>query len=137
MASDRHGDSHRIRVVFDANALMMPGQFTVDIFREAEGLVGDFEPVTFTSVQNELEGIARGQGKNASAARVGLALLRRCTVIESGYENLPVDDQLIAYARDHDAIVFTNDRALKDRLRKEDVEVMILRKKNTTELIRG
>lgn len=56
-------------VLFDANALMIPVQFGVDIFTGVEELVGAFEPVTLEDVKDELTGLSRGRGRDAAAAR--------------------------------------------------------------------
>jgi len=45
-----------VRVLLDANALMMPAQFGVDIFSEIELLIGAYEPVILEDILSELEG---------------------------------------------------------------------------------
>ena len=65
-------------IVVDTNALMMPVECDVRLFDELERLVGDRELVSPEAVVAELEKIADGNGKEATAASVGLDLSDRC-----------------------------------------------------------
>ena len=88
-----------MKVLLDANALMMPAQFQVDIFDELRSLLGSFEPVVLSGVIKELTGLSRAKGRDGAAARCGLALGEKCTVVESGdLKSESVDAQVIEYA---------------------------------------
>lgn len=137
MAADRHGRSGRVRVLLDTNALLMPAQFGVDLYDELLALFGDFEPITLEEVVGELSGLARGRGRDAAAARVGLALVRRSTVVPSGSTAEGVDNRVIEYARREGCTVVTNDRELRNALLREGVDVVSMRRQKTLELLRG
>jgi len=137
MAADRHGDSGRVRVLLDTNALLMPAQFGIDLYDELMGLFGDFEPITLDEVVGELSGLARGRGRDAAAARVGLAMARRSTVVPSGSAAEHVDDRVIEYARREGCVVVTNDRELRNALLHEGIDVVSMRRAKTLELLRG
>ena len=137
MAVDRHGRSGRVRILLDTNALLMPAQFGVDLYDELLGLFGDFEPITLEEVVGELSGLARGRGRDAAAARVGLALVRRSTVVPSGSTAEGVDNRVIEYARREGCTVVTNDRELRNALLREGVDVVSMRRQKTLELLRG
>lgn len=124
-------------VLFDANALMIPVQFGVDIFTGVEELVGAFEPVTLVGVKDELVGLSQGQGRNAAAARVGAALASRCRVERSPHQDLPVDDRIVRYAEEHGCMVVTNDRGLREKLLRRHIDVIYLREKKRLDIIRG
>ncbi|KAF1078962.1 PIN domain-containing protein [Methanogenium sp. MK-MG] len=124
-------------VLFDANALMVPVQFGVDIFTGVEELVGAFEPVTLEDVTDELTGLSRGRGRDAAAARVGVTLAARCRVVRSPHQNLMVDDRIIRYAEEHRCVVVTNDRRLREELLSRHIDVIYLREKKRLEIIRG
>jgi len=126
-----------VRVLLDANALMMPVQFGIDIYEELHLLLGDYEPVTLEDVVGELEGIARGRGRDAAAARVGLAMAERVAVLPGGCDKDRVDERLIQYAERSGCIVVTNDRNLRDALLKRGIDVVSMRKQKRLELIRG
>ena len=137
MAADRHGRSGRVRVLLDTNALLMPAQFGVDLYDELLALFGDFEPIALEEVVGELSGLARGRGRDAAAARVGLALVRRSTVVPSGSTAEGVDNRVIEYARREGCTVVTNDRELRNALLREGVDVVSMRRQKTLELLRG
>jgi rRNA-processing protein FCF1 len=89
-------------------------------------------------VVGELSGLARGHGRDAAAARVGLAMARRSTVVPSGSSADHVDDQrVIEYARREGCIVVTNDRELRNALLREGIDVVSMRRGRTLELMRG
>lgn len=137
MAPDRNGNPGRIKVIFDANALMIPGQFGVDIFSEIEVVLGSYESLTLEDVLSELKGISTGKGRDSSAARVGIMLSKRCRVVSGPYSGLTVDDRIISYAEYCGGIVATNDRGLKERLLDKNIDVITLRKQKTFEIIKA
>jgi len=126
-----------VRVLLDTNALLMPAQFRVDLYDELLALFGDFEPITLEEVIGELSGLSRGRGRDAAAARVGLAMARRSTVVPSGSTAEHVDDRLIEYARREGCTVVTNDRQLRKALVGEGIDVVSMRRERTLELMRG
>jgi rRNA-processing protein FCF1 len=126
-----------VRVLLDTNALLMPAQFGIDLYDELMGLFGDFEPIVLEEVIGELSGLTRGHGRDASAARVGLAMARRSTVVPSGSTAEHVDDRMIEYAREEGCIVVTNDRELRNALLDEGIGVVSMRRERTLELMRG
>ena len=125
------------RVLFDANALMIPGEFGVDVFTETEMLIGRYEPITLRGVVNELEGLSQGRGRGASAARVGLRLSQRCKICDNPSENMPVDDMIVTFADNCGCIVMTNDRGLKKKLTGCGIDIIVLRNQKTLDIIRS
>jgi rRNA-processing protein FCF1 len=125
-----------VRVLFDANALMMPAQFSIDLFDELRQLVGAFEPLVLERVAGELEGISSGRGRDAAAARYGLGIARKCTVVRPGEPSgCTVDEQMINYAHENGCLVVTNDRRLRERLLSQGIGVISMRKQKRLELI--
>jgi len=112
------------KVIIDTNGLMIPGQFGLDIFSELGRLGFDSYIVASASVR-ELEKIAAsGRGKDKIAAKIGLSLLDRCTIIkESGF----ADDVIMEKAIGMKASVLTNDAELKKRLCSKGVTIVYLR----------
>ncbi|MDK2891196.1 MAG: uncharacterized protein PWR21_1828 [Methanoculleus sp.] len=137
MAADRHGDSGRVRVLLDTNALLMPAQFGIDLYDGLMALFGDFEPITLEEVVGEVSGLARGRGRDAAAARVGLAMARRSKIVPSGSTAERVDDRVVEYARREGCTVVTNDRELRNALLDEGIDVVSMRRERTLELMRG
>ena len=126
-----------MKIILDANALMMPAQFQVDIFDELRSLLGSFEPIVLTSVINELTGLSREKGRDGAAAKCGLVLGEKCTVVDTGdLKSESVDAQLIEYAARNSCMVVTNDRRIRDALFIRGIGVISLRNQKKLELLR-
>jgi len=120
-----------MRVVFDANMLMTPSQHNVDVFDEAERVVGGHEAVVPDAVVRELRALADEGNADAS---VGLELAReRCEVVETDESH--GDDAVLEVATegDTDTAAATNDARLKERLLESNVPVLYLRQRNRLE----
>ncbi len=105
-------------IVLDANALLMPFQFKVNLDRELKRLFGDVPILVPSSVLGEL---GNALDKNARAA---LALARKYHIAET---ELSGDDAIMDVAMRHESAVVTNDRELIRRLRAERVPIVRLR----------
>lgn len=112
-------------VVLDANGLMMPFQFNVNLDRELRRLFGDLPILVPSSVLGELASSVDPAGKGA------LALARKYTIIETAQRG---DDAVLEVARRTHAAVLTNDRGLIARLRAENIPVVRLRSERYLEL---
>lgn len=112
-------------VVLDANALMMPFQFKVNLDMELTRLFGDLRVVVPSSVLGELSNLKGPAGKGA------LALVRKYEVVETSMRG---DDAVLDLARRMSAAVVTNDRGLIRRLRAENIPVVRLRSERYLEL---
>ncbi len=124
-------------ILLDANALMMPVQFKIDLFNDLQELVGGFEPVVLPGVVKELTGLARAKGRDGAAARYGLSLAQKCTVaVDSDVKSGTVDEQLIDYAMRHNCLVVTNDRLVKDRVLDRGIGVIIMRNQKKLDIVR-
>ncbi|MDG6256751.1 MAG: nucleotide-binding protein [Methanomicrobiaceae archaeon] len=137
MAPDRYGNPDVTLVLLDANALMMPGQFGIDIFGQIGELVGSFEPLVLEEVKGELMGLSRGCGRHAAAARMGLIFAEKCTTIPASPGGGPVDVKIARFAEAHRSTVATNDRELRNHLLSRGTDVIFIRKQKTLELIRS
>ncbi len=136
MAVDRDGNPHRVTVLLDTNALMMPSQFRIDLFEELRDLLGAYEPVVLVEVVEELRRLSGGHGKDAAAARLGLEMSRKCTIVESGSEEGTVDGRISGYAGQHGGMVLTNDRALRNQLLIQRIPVISLKNQKKLGVIR-
>jgi len=116
---------------------MMPAQFRLDLFDEIRALVGGFEPVVLPGVVQELTGLCRAKGSAGAAARFGLSLAEKCTVVDTG-DVLPgtVDEQVIDYAVRHNCLVVTNDRRVRDTLLGHGIGVISMRNQKKLEILR-
>ena len=126
-----------MKILLDANALMMPAQFQIDLFDELRILVGAFEPVVLSGVISELTGLSQIKGKDGAAARCALVLARQCTLVPSGdLDSITVDAQVIEYTARNDCLVVTNDRRIREALFTRGIGVISMRKQKKLEILR-
>lgn len=138
-------------VIVDTNALLIPGEFGVDIFEELERL-GYVQIIVPRVVLNELERLRQRpslKGKERIAADVGYSLIQkyahiseqgrrslRCTVSieeieEEGEEE--TDEMIVALAVKRKAAVLTNDEELRMKLSQAGIVTVYLRGRNRLE----
>ncbi|KUK43774.1 MAG: PIN domain-containing protein [Methanothrix sp.] len=124
-----------MKVLLDTNAIMVPGQFGLDILDELERL-GYHRFLVPRPVLRELEALARvaDSGGNRIAARIGLELAKGCEIVEAFGE---ADAALVDLALKTGAAVFTNDKELKKKLSTRGVTVIHLRQRRRLEIASG
>lgn len=113
--------------MLDTNFLLLPLQFGVNIFKQVEELMeAPHEFVVPSGVVGELKVIARGRGRDGSAARFAMKLLESIKARHVP-SNGNVDDWIVEYAVKEGAVVATNDMLLRNRLKKAGVKMIALR----------
>ena len=117
-----------MKVLMDANFLMIPGKFRVDVFSEMR-MFGKPEPYTLDLVVKELEKIARSGGQDSKHAHMGLFLLDSRGVETIKSRGKDTDGEIERIAKEGRFVVCTQDRALISRLRKKRVGVISLRQR--------
>jgi Uncharacterized proteins of PilT N-term./Vapc superfamily len=81
----------------DTSALMTPLQADIRLFEEIDRVVGACELVVPESVRSELDGLATGAGREATAASVAADLAERAQEVTT--KESYADDALVALAR--------------------------------------
>jgi rRNA-processing protein FCF1 len=137
MAPDRYGSPDRVNVLLDANALMAPAQFRIDIFAALTSLIGAYEPFILSDVLDELRRLSASRGKAGSAARAALMLAGKCTIVESERGEWSVDEKILYYASTHGCMVVTNDRGLRQALLAKGIPVISLSGKKRLDIYRN
>ncbi len=124
------------KVILDANFLLVPFQFKVDIFSEIEALIGGFEPIVLSTTVDELKRLSAVKSektrRNFSAA---LELVKKCRIVD--VELRPgesYDDIILRVANEGKYIVATNDSRLRRRLRDKGITTVFLRQKSHLEV---
>ncbi len=117
------------KVILDTNFLLIPYQFHIDIFSELHQLVeGAYDVIVPTGVRTELEKIANHKGRHALGARLALKILdaheKWITYVESEGH---VDKWILNYAKEHRAIVCTNDKVLRLRSKQADLRTITMK----------
>jgi rRNA-processing protein FCF1 len=121
-----------LKLLLDANFLMLPAQRGIDVFDELFGLFNEsYGLVTLSTVVHELEGISASPGRDASAAAVALKLIedRNVQVVEC---TGTADESIQQYALQNKGkvVVCTNDQGLKSSLRTQGIGVVCMRGKD-------
>ena len=113
-------------VILDTNALMAPVERDLRLFEELERLLGpSVAPLVPAPVADELQRLASGGGRAATAAGVGRSLLERCEVVQT--DAAYADDAVLELAEARGGYVVTEDRALRARLPSRTVHVIGIR----------
>lgn len=122
MAADRIRNT---KVILDTNALLMPFQFNINLDLELIRLLGQYEILLPSSVIDELDNISTSDAPPPfiKAASKLSEKFRIEKVEEKG------DESIFQLAKKHNAIVVTNDRDLKKRLRSAGLRTISLKSK--------
>ncbi len=121
-----------MKIIFDSNFLFLPSQFQIDIFEELMNLLNrQFDPVLLSVTHQELLAIAKkGPPKVRKQASIALRLAQKCRIVQvkQGEDENP-DDVIVRMAQEWNCPVATNDRILRQRLRRRRIPVIFLREK--------
>lgn len=126
-----HQASTQATIILDTNFLLIPAIFGVDIFSEIQRIY-PFKHLlaVLGSTIVELETIKSRPGKQAAAAKLALGLIKAKNINTLPTAVKHTDDAIVAIAQKQgNCIVATQDAALRSRLKKEGVSVIVLRQK--------
>lgn len=124
---DDEGDERP--VVVDTNALMMQFQYYLELESELRRVMpGGFKVLVPDSVIDELESLVEANdGKQAEEARLAIELAETFEIVEVEGEG---DEAIIGFAAGlDDAVVVTNDKLLRARLRAKGIPNVHMRSK--------
>ena len=114
----------------DANALMMPFQFGLNLDLEIGRLVPGCEIVVPSSVVDELKAVLEKTKDPHARSALSLAPKYRCINVEGSG-----DEAVLELARRLGASVVTNDRGLRARAQAAGLDVIGLRGRNHLEIL--
>ncbi|MDP1694616.1 MAG: hypothetical protein Q8L34_03685 [Candidatus Woesearchaeota archaeon] len=109
------------RILLDTDFLLQCIRWKIDVFTELERLfpTSKIKICVFDRTLEEL------QGKKDSP--LALAFTKRMELIKTG-STLPVDDLLLEHGQETDTVVATQDKALKEKLKKASIPIITIRK---------
>ena len=130
MASDRiRGNSEVTLVLLDTNAIFMIFEFSIDIGSELTRLLGSYTINIPEAVVHEIKIIGnKGKGKQKNLAKPALQFISRYSQLSHDQYDT-VDNAILHVASDLDAVVVTNDKPLRERLKEKRVSRIFLRGK--------
>jgi uncharacterized protein len=120
------GDKIRKTVILDTSAILSFFEFSVDWERELNRLLDAYSLVVPTAVVTELQILGK-KGKTQKKAAAALKLITKYETIDDEAET--ADEACINIAEKIKGIVITNDRELRERLKKHALPVIFLRGK--------
>ncbi len=125
-------------IILDSNALFVPLQFKIDVYDELKSLLNtSFKLILPLAIKMELQRLAEtGPPKMRKCAAYALETIMkyRQVEIDEDYAESSPDDAIFQIAQKRSAPVFTNDRALRKRLRDINVPVIYVRQKSRLEV---
>jgi rRNA-processing protein FCF1 len=129
MASDRiRGNSATKTVVLDSSAILMIFEFSIDIEKELARILGSYKIIVPKTIFTELKNLSeQGSGKKKQIAKPALKFVERYEIVEDTSKF--GDDSVIELAKKYNGIVFSNDKELRKKSRKEKLKTICLRGK--------
>ena len=109
------------RIILDTDFLLQCVRWKVDLFGELERLfpASKIQICVFDRTLQELEG--------KKDSKLATAFTKRMTILESKSE-LPVDDLLLEHGQQEKTAIATQDKALKEKLKKVVIPIITIRK---------
>jgi rRNA-processing protein FCF1 len=122
------------KILLDTNFLIDMLRYRVE-FSTFHDIEGGVEFFVSSEVLREIKSIANRRTKVGRLALIALKLIdeRKIKVVQSLEKT--VDEDLVALAKTKGFIVATNDKNLKERLKRENVRVICLRNKKKIEVM--
>jgi len=117
-----------MKFLLDANFLMIPGKFRVDIFTELERF-GKPELYTLDRVKTELKNLSSSKGKASRYAKLALTLIEKKKIRVLPTKGRETDREIARTASGQGLAVCTQDRKLKKALLGKGLPVVTLRQK--------
>lgn len=118
-------------IIPDTNVLMAIGEFKMDIFSELEQICDfKYEIGILDKVETELKKILREQTrKNREAAKLALKIIERMKIKKIKTSSGKVDDLIVELSKNPEVIIATQDKELKERIKKVKGRIITIRQK--------
>ena len=121
----------RKKIVLDTNFLLIPGQFGVDIFSEIKRIVDfGYQLVIVEKTIEELQKLLEtGKKQDKQASKLAISLLETQNIKrDDSHSHKNADDSIVDIS-DADTYVATQDRVLRERVKKKGAKIIGLRQK--------
>ncbi len=125
----------KVKIILDANFLITLFEIPkIDIYSEVNRIIENknYELIVPSFIFEELEKLF-ADGKEKLKNKIELALKFARSLKETKFElneNEKIDDAIIRAAKQLNAIVATNDKELRRKLRKKEIPVIFVRQKS-------
>jgi len=122
-----------IQVILDTNFLLIPAQFSVDIFSEIDRIMNQkYELCVLEKSLDELKRVAETaeSGKDKRAAMLGIAFVAAKKIKPLKAGDKYVDEAILELVERGKHIVATQDMELKRKLKEKGISVITMRKQD-------
>jgi rRNA-processing protein FCF1 len=128
MASDRlWGNPKEKTVILDSSSIMMLFEYSIDLEEELTELLGKISIIVPKPIKDELIFLSEnGKGRKKRLAKPALDLTKNYKIMDSEGKG---DDSVLYLAKKLKAVVVTNDKELRKRIKEESLHVVYLRGK--------
>ena len=122
-------DSGKRFVILDTSAIFMVFEYSIDITQELLRLLGSYHIIILSAVVDEIKILLeQGSGKQRKLAKLASKYILKYEIEDIG-KGETVDDIILSAADELSAIVMTNDKELRKRLKKKKITQIFLRQK--------
>ncbi len=122
------------KIILDTNFLINCLRFKIDFLEEIQDLIQEpFQIFVLSTTLKELEKINKLKIKESKYAKLALKLVKEKNflTIKTAFKNT---DKAILELANKDSIVATNDKELRNRLRKKGIKTIYVRNKKYLEM---
>jgi rRNA-processing protein FCF1 len=128
MASDWLRQHRDTIILLDSNAIMMLFEFSIDLEGELTRLFGKFKIIIPKPVIDEIKFLSEHEkGRKKFIARPALKLIEKYDIIDADGKG---DQAILDLAKKLNCIVLTNDKKLRDKMKKLSLHTVYLRGKS-------
>jgi len=128
MASDWLRQYRDTVILLDSNAVMMLFEFSIDLEGELTRLFGKYKIIVPKTVINEIKFLSEHEkGRKKFIAKPALKLIEKYDVIDADGNG---DKAILDLAKKLKCIVLTNDKKLREKLKKLSLHTVYLRGKS-------
>ena len=129
MASNRLRKNSTLKiVVFDSSAILMLFEYNINLKQELVKLLGNYKIVVPSKIVEELKFLSeKGKGKKKQYAKPALLLIKNYNIIIDKSKN--ADDSVLNVAKKLNGVIFSNDKELKKKAKKEKIKTIFMRNK--------
>ena len=114
-------------VILDSNAIMMLFEHSIDLEDELTRLLGKVKILVPRPIFDELIYLSEyGKGRKKRLAKPALEIIKNYDILESEGKG---DDSVLFLAKKLQAVVVTNDKELRNRIKEESLVIVYLRGK--------
>ena len=127
-----------LQIIIDSNILLLVAEGQFNLHAEIERLVPQKHRLIFlSSCVEELDLVAKKSRKLASRVNLAKEISSKLEIIDNENSSQKfVDDKILEYAiANQPCVVATNDKALKMKVRKQQIPVIFVKTKSHLELL--